>query len=301
MLFIPVLFALLEKEIYAFLPSSALKSNSNVDLKNDLILPLAFSRTMQLPQQVPFSIFRLRTSLHESKEDPEKSALDNLPSTVAKPNPPAILPFDPRYSTEGPVSEGDFVISREGEPTKEELSNENLYKILHEQCTDLEVNTLVWKGLGYRFNAETKTWENDKVFPKWKEKFPEPPDLIGMQRIYSKEVDQPSLKSNQQLVKSIPQDNKQSLKEHLKPLGFTGFKISQLTPNKTRRAQCANWLLFFREELFGYTVEELRARRAAKRAKAEQEEIERKEKLKAEGKDEDDGKDGWKYPLKEVY
>ena len=46
-----------------------------------------------------------------------------------------------------------------------------------------------------------------------------------MQRIYSKEVDQPSLKSNQQLVRSVPVDNKQSLKTHLRPLGFTGYKV----------------------------------------------------------------------------
>lgn len=83
----------------------------------------------------------------------------------------------------------------------------------------------MWKCLGYRFDEEAEEWNNDEVFPKWKEKYPVPPDLIGMQRIYSKEVDQPSLRANQALVRSVPVDNKQSLKTHLKPYGFTGYQV----------------------------------------------------------------------------
>ena len=211
-----------------------------------------------------------------------------------KSTPPEILPFDPKYSTHGHIGNGTFVIQREGDITLEELSNENLLRILNLNCTDLEVNTLVWKGLGYRFDPKLEVWDNSKVFPKWREKFPSPPDLIGMQRIYTKEIDQPSLKSNQQLVKSVPADNKQSLKVHLKPLGFKGYQYKELTPNKTRRAQCANWLLYFREELFGYTLEELKERRAIKRAQLEKEEEERK---KREGRTEDE----WKPPVTEVF
>jgi hypothetical protein len=50
-------------------------------------------------------------------------------------------------------------------------------------------------------------------------------------------------------------------------------------------------LLFYREELFGYTVEELRERR---RLKKETE----KKRLEAEGKQEGDE---WKPPIKEVF
>jgi hypothetical protein len=88
-----------------------------------------------------------------------------------------------------------------------------------------QVNTLVWKCLGYRFNVENEEWTPDEVFPKWREKYPTPPDLIGMRRIYSKEIDQPSLKSNQSIVRSVPAEFKQSLKKHLKPLGFRGYKV----------------------------------------------------------------------------
>lgn len=70
--------------------------------------------------------------------------------------------------------------------------------------------------------------------------------------------------------------------------------MAELTPNLTRRAQCVNWLLFYREELYGYTVEELRERRRMKQEKAEQERLQKI----AEG---GDGKDEWKPPVKEVF
>ena len=87
------------------------------------------------------------------------------------------------------------------------------------------MNTLVWKGLGYRFDAEKEEWTAEEVFPKWREKYPTPPDLIGMQRIYSPEVDKPSLKANQALVRSVPVENKQGLKKNLKPMGWSGYKV----------------------------------------------------------------------------
>ena len=105
---------------------------------------------------------------------------------------------------------------------------------------------------------------------------------------YSPEIDKPSLTANQDLVRSIPIDNKQSLKEHLKPLGFKGYQYSELTPNKTRRAQCANWLIYYREELFGYSIEELQER---KRMKLEQEERRQKESTD----------DDWQPPVAQVY
>lgn len=181
------------------------------------------------------------------------------------------------YRVRGSIGGGDFVISRSGDPTPEELSNENVLRIVNTECTDLEANTLVWKCLGYRYDPESEAWTSEGVFPKWRERYPSPPDFIGMQRVYEREVDQVSLRSNQALVRSVPVEHKQSLKRHLRPLGFRGFQYSELTPNLTRRAQCSNWLLYYREELFGYTVDELLER---KRAKMEKEE---REKTKAEG------------------
>ena len=85
----------------------------------------------------------------------------------------------------------------------------------------------MWKCLGYRFHADEEEWVPKEVFPKWLEKYPTPPDFIGMRRIYSKEIDQPSLKANQSIVRSVPVEFKQSLKFHLQPLGFSGYKVSQ--------------------------------------------------------------------------
>eukprot|EP00526_Cylindrotheca_closterium_P015732 CAMPEP_0113605812 /NCGR_PEP_ID=MMETSP0017_2-20120614/2528_1 /TAXON_ID=2856 /ORGANISM="Cylindrotheca closterium" /LENGTH=270 /DNA_ID=CAMNT_0000514329 /DNA_START=45 /DNA_END=857 /DNA_ORIENTATION=- /assembly_acc=CAM_ASM_000147 len=203
---------------------------------------------------------------------------------------PYLPAADPKYKVTGTVGEGDFIVSRSGGPTDEELTDENLYRIIERKASDLEVNTLVWKCLGYRFDQE---WKPEEVFPKWKERFPEPPDFIGMQRIYSKEIDGPSLRNNQSLVRSIPAENKASyLKKHMLPFGFTGYKVSELTPNLTRRAQCINWLLFYREELYGYTIEELKERRRLKQEQQEKERLERIEK----GEEEE-----WKPPVKEVF
>ena len=73
------------------------------------------------------------------------------------------------------------------------------------------------------------------------------------------------------------------------------LQLAELTPNKTRRAQCANWLLYYREELFGYTLEELKEKR---RVKQEEEEAEKQRVLKETGRNLDDE---WKYPAKEIF
>ena len=77
---------------------------------------------------------------------------------------------------------------------------------------------------------------------------------------------------------------------HSAPAAHAQYK--GLTPNMTRRAQCANWLLYYREELFGYTVEELRERRRATREAEERAAAAAAE----EGRPEE-----WKLPVKEVY
>uniref|UniRef100_A0A7R9Z984 Uncharacterized protein n=1 Tax=Pseudictyota dubia TaxID=2749911 RepID=A0A7R9Z984_9STRA len=242
----------------------------------------------------PFRLAMSSDAGSDEKESQEPREQPKYTPPVTEPLQPFLPAADPSYSVRGPIGEDDFLISRLGGPSEEELGNENLLKILMIECSDLEVNTLVWKGLGYRFDAENEKWLNTECFPKWKEKYPDPPDFIGMQRIYSKEIDSPSLRANQALVRSIPADNKQSLKTHLKPYGFKGYKYAELTPNKTRRAQCANWLLYYREELFGYTIEELRERR---RLKKEAEEAEKK-RLEAEGGEKGDE---WKPPVTEVF
>jgi hypothetical protein len=210
---------------------------------------------------------------------------------------PFLPAADPNYRNTGEVGKNRFIVSREGDPTLEELSSENILKIVQIDSSDLEVNTLVWKCLGYRF--ENGTWNNSKCFPNWKEKYPDPPDLIGMQRIYEPEIDKVSLRANQALVRSIPLEYKQSLKQFLVPLGWKGYKYAELTPNKTRRAQCANWLLFYRENLFGYTVEELRQRREQKQLQQQKQQEPAPSETVHSRPDENEPE--WKPPVREVF
>lgn len=44
--------------------------------------------------------------------------------------------------------DGDFISCREGEPRAEELTNENLIKIIAQKGSDEEVNWILWKCLG---------------------------------------------------------------------------------------------------------------------------------------------------------
>lgn len=72
-------------------------------------------------------------------------------------------------------------------------------------------------------------------------------------------------------------------------------QMKGLTPNKTRRAQSANWIVFFREELFGYTIEELRERRRLKK------EAEAAAAAEAEMREKGKEVDTWQAPSKEVF
>ena len=267
-------------------------------------LCLAFTSKDNIGSSTPFAVARgIKMAVGDdqpsiSYKQPENVVSNNAlaeeagyPAIVLAPFPDAA---DPSYMNEGPVGGNEFKVVREGEPTAEELTNENLIQIVERRSnvTDIEVNTLVWKCLGYRFDSEKQEWTAPEVFPKWRERYPTPPDVIGMQRIYTKEVDGELIKNNQRLTNSIPVDFKQSLKTFLKPLGFHGYKISELVPNMTRRAQCTNWLLFFREELFGYSLEELREKRRLKQEKEAEEERKRIE----ENREKE-----WKPPVKEVF
>jgi hypothetical protein len=72
------------------------------------------------------------------------------------------------------------------------------------------------------------------------------------------------------------------------------LQYAELTPNKTRRAQCANWILYFREELFGFTIEELQERKRLKKEAADAEQM----RLEEQGIVTEDV---WKPPVTEVY
>jgi hypothetical protein len=144
----------------------------------------------------------------------------------------------------------DFYISSDttGESTKayslilninvpisiEEISNANLIKIVNLECSDLECNYLAWKCLGYKFNKDLNIFAlSPDVFPKWAAKYPEAPDLIGLQRNFSPEIDKPVRDASMNLMRSIPRDYKGGVRA-LESEGFKGYKLKELTPNKVR-------------------------------------------------------------------
>lgn len=113
------------------------------------------------------------------------------------------------------------------------LNTETIWAILNEDIDDDTVNKLVWNCLGYRCKSATNTWESTDVSPEWKEEYPEPPNFIE------------SRPATVKLTRSIPQANKQLLKEQL---GFKGYKIGEFGPRQTRRATAANWLLSYMKD-----------------------------------------------------
>lgn len=112
------------------------------------------------------------------------------------------------------------------------LNTETLWAILNETIDDATVNQLLWHYLGYRYNQQTQQWETQGLALEWKDEFPQPPDFFD------------SRPAAMKLTRSIPQENKQLLKEKL---GFKGYKIGTFGPRQTRRATAANWLLSYME------------------------------------------------------
>ncbi len=113
------------------------------------------------------------------------------------------------------------------------LHTDTIWAILNEEIDDDTVNNLVWHYLGYRYDSATSTWDTTEVAPEWKEDYPEPPNFIE------------SRPATVKLTRSIPQENKQLLKEQL---GFKGYKIGEFGPRQTRRATAANWLLSYMKD-----------------------------------------------------
>ncbi|MBO1070528.1 MAG: DUF1823 family protein [Dolichospermum sp. DEX189] len=110
------------------------------------------------------------------------------------------------------------------------LNTETIWAIINDTIDDATVNQLLWYHLGYRYDAITETWDNSQVSSTWRDEYSQPPDFIASRPAIMK------------LTRSIPQENKQILKERL---GFKGYKIGEFGPRQTRRATSANWLLSY--------------------------------------------------------
>ena len=125
------------------------------------------------------------------------------------------------------------------------ITADDLLRIIHGDTPDEWVNEIVRNLLGWRL-LENGEWNDDFVAGPWKKIYPDgPPDFIGKNGDYTPETDRPVRNAIVRLTRTIPQEHKPILKEVLRPLGFTGWKLDQLTPNRTRRATAVNWILYW--------------------------------------------------------
>jgi hypothetical protein len=111
------------------------------------------------------------------------------------------------------------------------LTDDTLWAILKDEIDDSTANQLVWQSLRYQYDEQTQQWDSNAVAPEWREAYPEPPDFIE------------SRPATVRLTRSIPQEDKQLLKQEL---GFKGYQVNELVPRRTRRATMVNWLLHYR-------------------------------------------------------
>ena len=110
------------------------------------------------------------------------------------------------------------------------LSRSLLLELLADRITDCFVVKLVWERLGYQPEEfPYDVWLAGKNTPnEWIQAFPKAPEVIAEREASIK------------LTRSIPKEYKQLLKQKL---NFSGYRIGELYPRRTRRATVANWLL----------------------------------------------------------
>jgi hypothetical protein len=126
------------------------------------------------------------------------------------------------------------------------VSIETLLQIVRGETSDDLVNDILRRLLGWVLDPDRGAWDDSKVPPEWKNDYPGgPPDFIGRADDYTPERDRSIKKAVQKLTRSIPSEHKQIMRAVLGPKGFTGWKINELTPNRTRRSTAVNWILYY--------------------------------------------------------
>ena len=108
------------------------------------------------------------------------------------------------------------------------LSRDLLVQILEDRCSDRFVCERIWERLGYREVAAGAWGAGPETPAEWSEVFAEAPQLIA---------ERPA---SVRLTRSIAKPHKQLLKQQM---GFSGYRIGELYPRRTRRATAVNWLL----------------------------------------------------------
>ena len=108
------------------------------------------------------------------------------------------------------------------------LSRDLLVQILEDRCSDRFVCERIWERLGYREDSAGLWGAGPETPGEWSAAFSEAPQLIA---------ERPA---SVRLTRSIAKPHKQLLKQQM---GFSGYRIGELYPRRTRRATAVNWLL----------------------------------------------------------
>jgi hypothetical protein len=130
-------------------------------------------------------------------------------------------------------------------PWAADLTLTELLAVVRGESSDARVNELARGLLGWTAGPDG-AYCADGVPEAWAGAYPDgPPDFIGSADDYSPAADRPVKRAVQRLTREVPAEDKQALKEVLGPLGFGGWTVAELTPNRTRRATVANWVLYY--------------------------------------------------------
>jgi hypothetical protein len=168
-----------------------------------------------------------------------RTSLSNFRASIADWPPAAAV---------APAEEGTDGLPGASFATPAPLTASELLQIVRGETSDARVNEVLRTLLGWR-ETEPGVWDDALVPEEWRGTdggYPDgPPDFIGSKDDYSPATDRPVKKAVQKLTRSIPAEHKQILRTVLGPLGFDGWKIDQLTPNRTRRATAANWIIYY--------------------------------------------------------
>ncbi len=125
------------------------------------------------------------------------------------------------------------------------LTLADLMGIVKSKTPDSWPNEIIRLLLGWR-QMEDGTWDSSHVPDEWREGFKNgPPDFINEKGEYTREVDIPVKLAVQKLTRSILPEHKNGFREVMKPAGFPGWGPKDLTPNRTRRAICVNYIIFW--------------------------------------------------------
>lgn len=149
----------------------------------------------------------------------------------------------PAFKEDVPATDGYMPGAPIAEPLP--LTIDDLMAIVKNGCPDSWPNEIIRILLGWRQN-EDGSWDDSHVPAEWLESYPKgPPDFIGDPTDYSREKDMPVKLAVQKMVRSVLPEHKNGFREVMKPAGFPGWKVADLTPNRTRRAQCVNYIIFW--------------------------------------------------------